>query len=353
MRLTRTLLAAAMLHVGIAAHAQNFTGQYVNMIVNYSAGGPTDIEARIVGQFLPKYLPGVRGVVVRNVGGAGGNIGVNQLGASTDSDRFNIGFFTWDPVDQLIQNKSLRVRYNDLKFVAAFKQASLVYARRDTPPGLTRSADVAKARLIKAGALSPSNHATVRQRLALDLLGVHYETIPGYRGLRDIELAVHQGDLQMANNSVPGWVATVKPEMADKGIVLPVFQYDYEMPDGKAGRSPDLPDVPSFSEVFKDIKGPTAVPSGERWETLRLLSRIMNSMYRTVFMPPNAPLAAVEEMRGAFDKLSRDPEFIASYQKIIQTKPRMVVGATGDTIIQELGKVPASTVNFLRDYVDK
>lgn len=45
------------------------------MIVNYTAGGPTDVEARVVAQHLPKHLQGVTSVVVRNVGGAGGRIG--------------------------------------------------------------------------------------------------------------------------------------------------------------------------------------------------------------------------------------------------------------------------------------
>lgn len=351
-RVLGALLAGVLLTAASAPWAQQFVGQDVTMIVNYTAGGPTDIEARLVALHLPKHLAGVRSIVVRNVGGAGGAIGVNQLGASNPSDKLNIGFFTWDPVDQLIDNKILKVRYNDLKFVAAFRQVSLVYIRPDTPPGLKKPADVVKAPLVKAGVLSVSNHATVRQRLAFDLLGVKYETIPGYRGLRDIELAVHQGDLNATNNSLPGWFSTVKPNLADKGIVMPLFQYDYDLGDGKTGRSPELADVLSFTELYKEVKGPEASPAGEKWQALQLLSRIMDSMYRTVFMPPNAPPASVEEIRVAFEKLARDPEFIAAYEKLVKTKPRLVIGAPGDAIIQELGKVPAPMVNFFRNYID-
>src|SRR5512134_35148 len=97
------LVFATLLAAGNAAFAQQFAGQVVTMIVNYTAGGPTDIEARIAARHLPKYLQGVSSVIVRNVGGAGGNIGVNQLGESAERDRLNVGYFTWDPVDQLIQ----------------------------------------------------------------------------------------------------------------------------------------------------------------------------------------------------------------------------------------------------------
>lgn len=354
-RLTRRWLAGSALLCAVlaplSASAQSFNDKVVTMVVNYSPGGPTDIEARLVARYLPKYLPGIRALVVRNVQGGGGNIGVNTLGESKAVDELNIGFFTWDPVDQLIQNKTLHVRYNDLKFIAAFKQVSLVYMRRDTKPGMTRPADIVKATDLKAGVLSATNHSAVRQRLALDMLGVKYDTIPGYRGLREIELAVQQNLIQLTNNSLPGWYSTVKPNLVDTGIVMPVFQYDSQRPDGSFGRSPELPDVPTFLEVYKDVHGPNAMPSGERWDALKLVGGIMDSMYRTVFMPPNAPPAAVAEMRSAFEKLSRDPEFISNYQTIVKTKPIMVIGQPGETILTDLATVPPTLTAFLKTYL--
>ena len=133
---------------------------------------------------------------------------------------------------------------------------------------------------------------------------------------------------------------------------MPLFQFDYERPDGTLGRNPDLTDVPAFSELFKEIKGQAAVPGGEHWQALQLLSRIIDSMFRTVFMPPNAPAAAVEEMRRAFEKLANDTEFIADFEKVVKTKPHFVIGAQGEVIISELGKVQPSFVSFLRKYID-
>jgi len=346
------LLSALLLVIANAAFAQQFSGKVLTMIVNYTAGGPTDIDARLVARHLPKYLQGVTSIVVRNVGGAAGNIGVNQLGEAAERDRLSVGFFTWDPVAQLIQHESLHVRYNDLKFIVGFRSALMMYMRRDTPPGINRPADVVKAAVIKVGALSPIDTSTLRMRLALDLLGAKYETIPGYKGTRDIELAIRQGHVNATFTSLPLWYASVKPNLVDTGIVLPLFQYDYERPDGTPGRNPALPDVPAFSEVFKDIKGQAAVPSGERWQAIQLLTRLVDSMNRTVFMPPNAPAAAVEEMRAAFEKLVNDAEFIADYEKVVKTKPLAVVGAPGEAIIAELGKVQPSFVSFLRNYID-
>lgn len=343
-------VAAILLVLANVAAAQQFAGQTVTIVVNFPAGGPSDIEARVMAKHLPKYVQGATAVIVRNVGGGGGNIGVNQLGEASGRDRLNLGFFTWNPLNQVIGDESLRVRYNDFKLIAGMRQTTLVYARRDTAPGLSKAADIAKARPFRAGGMGPAGHSTVRQRLALDLLGAKYETIHGYKGLREIDTAMLQGDIQLSSNSLPGYFTSAKPNLVDKGIAMPLLQYDRA--DGLPGRSPDLPDVPTFLEVYKVVFGPDAMPSGEKWQALQLLTRILDSMYRSVFMPPTAPAPAVEEMRGAFEKLARDSEFIAEYEKVVKFKPRFTTGAEGEHVIAELGNIQPSMVEFFRKYVE-
>ena len=350
MKVRNMFVAAIFALMASPALAQEFAGQTVNVIVNFTAGGPTDIEARIVAKHLPKYLHGVSSVIIRNVGGASGNIGVNQLGEASAKDRLSLGFFTWNPLTQILQEETLRVRYSDLKLIAGMRQTTLIYIRRDTAPGINKPADVAKAQPFRAGTMAPGGSNTIRQRLALDLLGAKYETIPGYKGLRDIDTAMLRGDIQLSNNSFPGYTTSAKPNMVDKGIAMPLLQYDRA--DGLPGRSPDLPDVPTFLEVYKEVWGAGAAPSGEKWQALQLLTRILDSMYRTIFMPPNAPSAAVTEMRRAFEKLSLDSEFIAQYEKVVTTKPRFVIGAEGERIIADLASVQPSMVSFFRKYVE-
>ena len=350
-KLVSALMFALLLVFGNAAFAQQFAGQVVTVIVNYSAGGPADIDARVIAKHLPKYLQGVTSVVVRNVGGAGGRIGVNQLGEASARDRLTLGFFTWNPIDQIIQEPTLHVRYNDFKFIAGFQQPTVLYVRRDTAPGINKAADLTKARLFKAGALAPNSHSTIRMRLALDMLGAKYITIPGYKGLYDVEVAVRQGEIQFSNTSLSSWSSSVRPNLVDTGIVMPLLQYDNVRADGSLGRSPELPDVPAFLEVYKEIWGKDAMPAGEKWQALQMLTRLMDSMYRTAFMPPIAPAAAVAEMRGAFEKLAKDPAYIADYEKVVKAKPRFVLGAEGERIIAELGNVQPSFVSFLRKYI--
>jgi tripartite-type tricarboxylate transporter receptor subunit TctC len=65
--------------------------QPIKMIVAYSAGGGTDIVARLLAQTMQKYLGSNAAVVVVNRPGAGGAIGFSEL-AAAKPDGYTIGF---------------------------------------------------------------------------------------------------------------------------------------------------------------------------------------------------------------------------------------------------------------------
>src|SRR6187455_3613421 len=117
------------------AQAQLYKGKTITMIVNYPAGGPTDLEGRIVAQHLPAHIPGSPTIVIRNVGGAGGLIGSNQLGEAAPNGE-TIGFFTLAVNDQLLGNSAMRTRYSDFSLIAGVESPLVVYMRKDTPPGV-------------------------------------------------------------------------------------------------------------------------------------------------------------------------------------------------------------------------
>jgi len=73
-----------------AASAQNFPARPVAIVVPFSAGGPTDTIARIMAERMTKSLG--QTVVVENVTGAGGNIGVGRVvRAAPDGYMVSIG----------------------------------------------------------------------------------------------------------------------------------------------------------------------------------------------------------------------------------------------------------------------
>ena len=83
----RRLLAAAS-----PATAQPYPSRPVTMIVPASAGGPTDAIARVLSERMTANLGGT--VLVDNVAGAGGSIGVGKVARATP-DGYTLGIGQW------------------------------------------------------------------------------------------------------------------------------------------------------------------------------------------------------------------------------------------------------------------
>jgi tripartite-type tricarboxylate transporter receptor subunit TctC len=84
------LFAVAVVSLCSAAFAQNFPARPIAIVVPFSAGGPTDTIARIMAERMTKNLG--QTVVVENVTGAGGNIGVGRVvRAAPDGYMVSIG----------------------------------------------------------------------------------------------------------------------------------------------------------------------------------------------------------------------------------------------------------------------
>ena len=169
------LIALACAGFPASAFAQFYKGKTITMIINYPAGGPTDIEGRIVAQHLPAHIPGNPTIVIKNVGGAGGIIGSNQLGEASPNGE-TIGFFTLDMVAQLVGNTAIRTNYSDFVLIAGVESPLVAYMRKDTPPGVNVATDLMKTKDFKALSLNAQNSNTVNQLLALDLLGSKIST---------------------------------------------------------------------------------------------------------------------------------------------------------------------------------
>jgi tripartite-type tricarboxylate transporter receptor subunit TctC len=328
--------------------AQFYKGKTVTMIINYPAGGPSDIEGRIVAQHLPAHVPGKPTIVIKNVGGAGGIIGTNQL-AEASANGETIGFFTLDIVAQIVGNPALRVNYADFVMLAGIENPLVAYIRKDTAPGLKVATDIMKAKPFKALSLNVQNTNTINQSLALDLLGIKYQAVPAYRGLKDVETAILQNDGQMANTSLPGWRGSIEPNMG--AIVLPLWQIAARAKDGSYPRSRAVPELPTFEEFYAQVNDGKK-PSGQLYEVLRTTSDPIVAMFRTALMPPKSPGEAVAVMRSAFDELAKDPDYIHDYAHIIKTEPIARSGAEAQEIVAQLASIKPDIKAFLIDYTN-
>ena len=86
-------LAAAAASVAPPVRADNFPSRTIALIVPFPPGGSTDVAARIMADKMGASLG--QPVIVENVGGAGGSIGVGRL-AHAAPDGYTIDIGQWD-----------------------------------------------------------------------------------------------------------------------------------------------------------------------------------------------------------------------------------------------------------------
>lgn len=347
----RTMLATLIaLATVVAAHAQGFGGRTITEIVNYPAGGPTDIEGRIVAQHLPDHLPGHPTVLVKNMGGAAGLIGANALGeAATNGD--TIGFFTMETATQILGNPAIHTPLAAFVLVAGVQSPLVVYMRKDTPPGINVPADLMKAKDFKTLTLNGANSNTLNLTLALDMLGLTYLPVPAYVGLKEVETSILQNTGQMANTSLSGWVGSAEPALGN--IVIPIWQLTPRAADGTYPRSPNLPNLQTFEEYYASVKGSPVPADDIRYRALRALMDPQLAMFRMVLLPPKTPADTTATLRKAFDEMWTDHAFLADYTRVMHTEPALVSGAAGQKILAEIGAMPKPIKDFLADYSNR
>jgi tripartite-type tricarboxylate transporter receptor subunit TctC len=94
-------LSLLILSCVAVAEAQTYPSRPITLVVPFPPGGSTDAAARIMAERMRATLG--QSVVIENVGGAGGSIGVGRVArAAPDGYTFDIG--QWDThVGSIIQ----------------------------------------------------------------------------------------------------------------------------------------------------------------------------------------------------------------------------------------------------------
>jgi tripartite-type tricarboxylate transporter receptor subunit TctC len=328
--------------------AQNFAGKTIEIIVPYGAGGATDLGARAFARVLPEYLEGKPTVIVRNMPGGSGLIGVNYLGEVAKPDGLTILIWTWNPILHVLKESNLRVRLVEFQPVGGLHFGEVAFMRVDASPNYEGPADFIKIDPLWFGGLGASNFKDIMGRLELDLLGAKYRYIGSYNGSQDIVLAIQRNELQFTRISSASWRGQVAPNLEKNGVVRPVYQGGH-LSGNTMLRDEELPDLPTFLEFYSSIHGKE--PSGKKWEMYSFLRDMRAAFSDAVLLPPKTPAPIVAAMQKAFFSATKDPAFIADYERVAQSKPVWADGPTAEKVFARLRSADESVGAFLAEYI--
>ena len=113
--MTSLLRTAALVFCGLvlgassaAAQEPFYKGKRLTLVINFAAGGPSDIEGRLLAKHIAKHIDGAPLILVQNKDGAGGLVGTNFLGEVGPRDGSMFGYFTGAAWKYVIEPESHR-----------------------------------------------------------------------------------------------------------------------------------------------------------------------------------------------------------------------------------------------------
>jgi tripartite-type tricarboxylate transporter receptor subunit TctC len=352
--LMRVLLAAVLTLPPLPAAAQLYRNKTLTFLVNYGVGGNADTEARLYQRYLPKYIAGNPTVIIRNAPGAGGAAAINQLGLNITSqpDGLTAGYFTTSATTSLTEDPVLKVKLYDFIPIGAAGGFNVVYARRDiVPGGMTRPADIARAKSVYAGGYARGTSHDTRLRLALEIMGLPYTMVTGFQGNAQVNKAMLQDEINFTGSSLPGYHTQVIPQIINTGVGMTLFQFPAIGPDGAPIGDPalDRAGIATFDKVYAEAFGKP--PSGAKFEALLLMNDISTKLQRIVVLPKGSPAEAVEALRAAFDALGQDQDFVADYMKVTGEEPDLMKAELIEPLFQRMRHVDPEVVRILKESV--
>src|SRR5260370_9972129 len=263
--------AAALAAIPRVARAQSYPTRPVHWIVSFTAGGPNDIVARIIGQYLSERLG--QQFIIENKVGAGGNIGMAAV-LSSPPDGYTIGFVAPNNAINATLYDNLPFNFiRDSAPVAGTMLLTNVMVVHPSVPARTVAEFIqyVKANPGKVYFASSGTGASPHMsgELFKAMTGINMVHVP-YRGAGPAMTDLLPGRVQVMFDNLPSSIEHIRAGSLRPLGVTP------------AKRSDALPDVPTIGETVPgyqvDVWNGIAAPQGTPPEIIATLNRAVNAV---------------------------------------------------------------------------
>ena len=342
--------------IGFAAFAAEaraedpfYKGKRITFLINFAVGCPTYIEGRLFAKYLAKHIDGQPQLIVQNMDGAGGVIGAQYLGEVAPKDGTFVGYLSGTSWIYVSEPERWRVDFKAYEFVAYQPGTTVHFVRTDVPPGMKVPTDIVKAQGLIAGGLSIDTSKDLRLRMGLDMLGVPFKYVTGYRSSPPARLALQRGEINMFSESPPSYRAVVEPDLVKTGKAIGVWWDDTDTNDPPAPQKQmEGLTIPSFPQLYRTIKG--KAPSGQLWEAYNTLYDVNSTLQRMIVLAPGAPRAAYDALRLAIERVNEDKDFAAEALKVIKFVPDYPTAPDMSDQVRAMLHATPEMRTFINDY---
>jgi len=313
--------------------AEFFKGKTVSVIASTAAGGPYDVAARVLIQYMPRHIPGTPTLVVRNMPGGGHMRATNYLYSQAPRDGTTFATVVNSiAVHQAVGGAGAMYDARKFGWIGAIGQSNLtlyVTARS----GVTSIADM-KKREVMIGATGVGSGTFIYANALNQILGTKFKLIAGYQGYPEIDMAIERGESEGMGGRSYRALVQERPDWLTKKTIQILTQVG---PRREAG----LEDVPLMEELGE---------TDQQRQVLRFISSPTNAG-RPYLAPPEVPADRLEALRAAFVATMNDKDYAADAVKMGLDLPYRT-GAALEAEVNDVLNTPPALIEQAKAVMD-
>jgi tripartite-type tricarboxylate transporter receptor subunit TctC len=300
-------VAFLMLTVATKVVAQEqpfYQGKTIRIVVGFTSGGFYDRWSRLLARYVPKYIPGNPEMINQNMPGAGGLVAANHVYNVAKPDGLTLGMLSYGMyLDQLVGRPEVQYDVRKFNWIGSPEKSDvLFYMRSDAP--YKSIEDIRKASTPpKCGSTGTAGTDYILARMLEDTLGLKINTVMGYPGGSEIDLAVEKGEVQCRGMTAAPFFGREPFTTWRKNNFVRVLLF------GGQKRDERIPEAPTIYEIFEKENTPE--------ESRRVADVILRGgdFGRPWVTTPGTPKDRVKILRDAYAKAMADPQLLEEAKK--------------------------------------
>jgi tripartite-type tricarboxylate transporter receptor subunit TctC len=299
-----------------------YKGKTIRIIIGSTPGGFYDRWARLLARFMVKYIPGQPEIIAQSMPGAGSMIVTNHVFNVAKPDGLTIAMpLNSIYVEQLVGRKEVQFDLRKFHWIGSpAVESSVFYMRADAP--YKSIADVVKAKEPpKCGSTGTASVDYILSKVLEETVGAKFNTVQGYPGGSEIDLAVEKGEVVCRAHSTSAHFGREPFDSWHKR------NFDRHLVQTSQKRDSRAADVPTLQEIFDQHK---VTAPNRRFAQVVLAA---GDFGRPMMVTPGTPIERVKILRDALLKTLNDPEVVAE-----ANKARMDIDPTSGEELERLVK---------------
>lgn len=280
------------------ALAAFYSGKEITIQVGFGPGGGYDTTTRLFARHFGRHIPGNPSVIVQNMPGAGSMKLANALSAVAPKDGTTLGVFASSTaLEPLFGNTAAAYDARRFEWIGSLhRDIASCGVWKGARQGIASLPDLIKARTtVTFGSTSPTAITSQHPLFLKHMLGANLKIIYGYKGSKDVSLAMLRGEVDGSCGMMEQSVRSAFETHIKAGEFKIITQF---------GRDRAVPYFGDATRVY------TLLQSDEQRQVADVIFR-QTELARPLAAPPGTPKARVEALRKAMLATLQDPAMAA------------------------------------------